>query len=613
MNMKIVPDTSVIIDGRITSKVEEGDYENANVLIPEAVLFELESMANRGQEKGMSGLEEIQEIRGLSNKDKIKLNFIGERPDIEDQKLSSQGEIDSIIRKIASEENALLVTSDKIQAEVAKAKGVKVEYLKPVLKEEEKGNKILDYFTKETMSVHLREGTKPTAKTGTPGDIKTKIIEEKIMDTETIQGIAHNIIENAELSSNGFIEVDKGGATVVQLDDIRIVIARPPFADGFEITAVRPVAKVDLEDYRLSKELKDRFTERQRGVLLAGSPGAGKSTLAQAIADYLKEGEFTVKTMEDPRDLQVGDEITQYSKLDGKMEDTGDLLLLVRPDYTIYDEVRKTPDFETFADMRLAGVGMIGVTHANRAIDALQRLIGRVELGMVPQVVDTIVFVEEAQIEKVYDIQYTVKVPEGMVEEDLARPVIEVKDFETGVSEYEVYSYGEQVVVMPIEDSKESKPVYQMAEKEIRKEINRHVSGHIEVEISSSNRVTVYIQDSEIPKLLGKNGEKISRIEQHLGMRIDVQPLTSQGDRSNYFGNKSGGERVNVVIGEEKIVIEAGKERTGKTVDLYSGNEYLSTVTVGQDGTIKIRKGTRVGQRILQDMNRGEDVKIMFA
>jgi ATPase len=45
--------------------------------------------------------------------------------------------------------------------------------------------------------------------------------------------------------------------------------------------------------------------------------------------------------------------------------------------------------------MRLAGVGMIGVVHATRAIDAIQRLIGRVELGMIPQVVDTVIFIDK--------------------------------------------------------------------------------------------------------------------------------------------------------------------------------------------------------------------------
>ena len=111
------------------------------------------------------------------------------------------------------------------------------------------------------------------------------------------------------------------------------------------------------------------------------TPGAGKSTFAQAVGEFLVDNDFAVKTMEKPRDLQVGPEITQYTELDGRMEKTADSLLMVRPDYTIYDEVRKTDDFEVFADMRLAGVGMIGVVHATRAIDALQRLVGRVRPG----------------------------------------------------------------------------------------------------------------------------------------------------------------------------------------------------------------------------------------
>ena len=106
--------------------------------------------------------------------------------------------------------------------------------------------------------------------------------------------------------------------------------------------------------------------------------------------------------MESPRDLQVGDEITQYAPLEKDMGKTADILLLVRPDYTIYDELRKTKDFRIFADMRLAGVGMIGVVHATRPIDAIQRIIGRVELGMIPSIVDTTIYIDEGQVAAIY-------------------------------------------------------------------------------------------------------------------------------------------------------------------------------------------------------------------
>jgi ATPase len=50
----------------------------------------------------------------------------------------------------------------------------------------------------------------------------------------------------------------------------------------------------------------------------------------------------------------------------------------------------------------------------------------------------------------------TVKVPHGMTESDLSRPVIQVKDFEGGQVEYELYSFGEEVVVIPVREVKAS-------------------------------------------------------------------------------------------------------------------------------------------------------------
>jgi ATPase len=69
---------------------------------------------------------------------------------------------------------------------------------------------------------------------------------------------------------------------------------------------------------------------------------------------------------------------------------------------------------------------------------------------MIPQVVDTVVMIDGGAIGKVYELTHTVKVPAGMREQDLARPVIEVRDFESGRVEYEIYKFGDEVVVLPI-------------------------------------------------------------------------------------------------------------------------------------------------------------------
>ena len=64
-------------------------------------------------------------------------------------------------------------------------------------------------------------------------------------------------------------------------------------------------------------------------------------------------------------------------------------------------------------------------------LDAVQNIIGKVELGMIPQIVDTIIFMSGGMVKKVYEIKLTVKVPHGITEADLARPLVEVRDFES--------------------------------------------------------------------------------------------------------------------------------------------------------------------------------------
>ncbi|PSH02325.1 MAG: ATPase, partial [Nanohaloarchaea archaeon QH_8_44_6] len=432
MTTKIVPDTSIMIDGELSDLIEEGEVKDVEIVIPEFVIDELENQANHGKEIGYKGIEELEKFQNL---DGINVSFTGRKPTTEEIEMAHHGRIDALIRDVAEEIEATLYTGDYVQYRIAQAKGVEVRFFE---KDDQLQFSLQDYFDDETMSVHLKEGDFPRAKKGFPGQFELEQIGEDVIEREEIDELISETVENAEMSDDGLVEMEGDGATVVQIGKFRVAITRPPFSDKAEITAVRPVAKVGLGDYNLSDELMERLDESAEGILIAGAPGHGKSTFAQALAEHYEAKNEVVKTMENPRDLDVGERITQYSELDGSMENTGDFLLLARPDYTIYDEVRKTRDFEVFSDLRLAGVGMVGVVHASKAVDAVQRLVGRVELGMIPEVCDTVIHVENAEVAKVYKIELTVKVPEGMMEEDLARPVIQISRFENGKPEYEV-------------------------------------------------------------------------------------------------------------------------------------------------------------------------------
>ncbi|ERH06920.1 MAG: ATPase, PilT family [Halonotius sp. J07HN4] len=351
--MTLVPDTSAVIDGRVSERIDSD--EGLTVLIPEAVVGELESQANAGYDSGWSGLEELQRLAELADEGDIGLRYVGRRANADEQDAASEGEVDAIIRDVAADNDATLLSSDIVQSEVAKAKGLEVVYVEPRVDGDD-GLPIADFFDEETMSVHLKTGTQPKAKRGALDGMSYKTIDETVSSETQMDEWADSIESLARSSSEGFIELSEPGMTIIQYEDYRIAVARPPFADGIEITAVRPIAKTTLDDYIFDDQLRDRLLEQERGVLISGSPGAGKSTFAQAVAEFLDDNEYAVKTMEKPRDLQVDDEITQYTALGGDMATTADSLLLVRPDYTIYDEVRKTEDFDVFADMRLAGV-----------------------------------------------------------------------------------------------------------------------------------------------------------------------------------------------------------------------------------------------------------------
>ncbi len=542
---KIVPDTSVIIEGLLSEKLNKDGIRTNEIIIHEAVIAELEHQANSGKAIGFLGLDEIKRIKLTSDEKGFRLSFKGVRPKPAEIRNASLGEIDSLIRQLAYDEDATLITSDKVQSEVALAKGMKSIYYK----RQEKGLrklKLEGFFDETTMSVHLRENVPPYAKKGMPGNWEFKELRKALLKQDEIQDMSREIIEDAKLRKDGFIEIERPCSTIVQLGSFRIVITKPPFSDGWEITAVRPVKRLNLNDYSLSEKLMKRITEQAEGILVAGSPGMGKTTFAQALSEYYADQNKIVKTVEAPRDLVLPEKITQYAISYGDAQEIHDILLLSRPDYTIFDEMRNTDDFKLFADLRLAGVGMVGVVHATSPVDAIQRFIGRVEMGVIPQVIDTVIFIKNGFINKVLSLKMTVKVPSGMTEADLARPVVVINDFETGKLQYEIYSYGDQTVVIPVQAGREKSGAQKLAEVSLIAEFQKY-SRNAEVEVLSDNKCIVYVPESDIARIIGKQGSTINKLEDKLGMSIDVKSLDEKNSGNNSSNNNKG-KKIKIVV-----------------------------------------------------------------
>ena len=382
-------------------------------------------------------------------------------------------------------------------------------------------------------TVFLKADCPPRVKRGTIGDLKLVEVEEHNdgnWDTLRVESLQEELVNLAETNnhrSDCFLEIDRKGCQVVQLGDLRIACAWPPFADAREITIVRPVAKLQISDYQLDPRLIERLSNHHRGVFICGRPGSGKTTLAQAIAEYLDNDLGTmVKTMESPRDLQLASRITQYAPLEGDLEKTAEIIFLVRPDFVIFDEVRRARDFEIFADVRLAGVGLLGVTHANSALEAIQRLIGKVELGLVSQVLDTILHVEAGKIQQVLELRMTVKAPTGM-QEELARPVIEVVEFPSGKITHEMFAFGSEIAVVPVDASSGGlSPVKSLARSALIQKIREWIGVESQIQFLNDSSANIYVPSNMISTLVGRGGENIRQLQDDLGgIALSVKSL----------------------------------------------------------------------------------------
>ena len=600
----LVADTSVIINGNLAEQIESGSIRDFEIIIPQAVFDELQSQASNRKEQGFIGLEQIQKLNRLSENYGLKIILKGSHPAIDDIKFAASGRIDALIIDIAKQNDATLYTSDNVQHLVAQAEDVQTVFLKPKIIREEL--EFLKFFDSTTMSIHLKENQFPLAKRGKPGEFLLTKIGEDLLTLDYLKMISSQILSATNITDSSTIEISKTGASVIQHDDYRIAITYPPFSESYEITIVHPTVKLSLNDYTISEPLMERLTDRAEGIVISGSPGSGKSTLASGLANFYHDQGKIVKTFESPRDLQVNAGITQYSKLDGSFDNTADILLLVRPDYTIFDEVRRREDFTTFSDLRLTGVGMVGVIHANSPLDAIQRFIGKIELGIIPNVLDTVVFVNNGDIEKVYDLELKVKVPTGMTESDLARPVIEIRNFENNVLEHEIYTFGEENVIVPVTKHGETVGIQKLAEDKIKDYFQKYDS-NVQVDILSENRVKVSVHEDCIASIIGRGGTNINEIEKFLKVHIDVVAKDSES-------LSLGSDDLPFSFSESKttLLLTVNREYTSMYTDIYVNNKFFASVRIGKKGQIKIPKRSDIGRNLLNSTSSKNDIQLFL-
>ncbi|MEM0482312.1 MAG: ATPase, partial [Nitrososphaerota archaeon] len=294
----LIPDELVITSRLMERWVLENGF-GSKVLVYSGILRSLEEKLRRGDEAGINAFKSLREACERAG---AALEIVDVEGGAEDLRTA--------LRTLAVNSGGEIVTSDPVTARLCEALSIKFRYLAP--------SKILDLekiFQGGVMSLHLKESVPLRVKKGVPGAWRFEELSARPMSREELELIIAQIMMDvySTLGRESFIEVEKGDTMIVQLRDFRIVITRPPLSDGLEVTVVRPIVRRSLEDYELHPSLMERLVEKAEGILVAGPPGMGKSTFAQALAEYYRSLGMVVKTIESPRDLQVSSEITQYS------------------------------------------------------------------------------------------------------------------------------------------------------------------------------------------------------------------------------------------------------------------------------------------------------------
>ena len=443
---------------------------------------------------------------------------------------------------------------------------------------------VLDhYFDEQTMSLHLKANRPILRKKGKPGERKPVIDPNEIMSKEALLALIDELFREVETREDAFLEINRELSKVLQVGPYRIVIVYAPLSDGIEMTVVRPVKKMTIEEYNLDPELFDLLRNKAQGILISGAPGSWKSTFAGALIDVYHQDNHIIKTIESPRDLMLNDDIVQYSFTYGSHDEVRDILLLSRPDYTIYDEVRNKPDFELYKDLRLTGIWLVGVIHATKPIDSIQRFIGSVEMGIIPQVIDTVLFIDKGNVAEVLQLELTAKVPDGMLSEELARPVIVVSSFLQKKSLYEIYTFGEQVVVMPIQTDEKGNPknpsknqvVSEYAKEGIQRKLSQALPCDFHIQIKGSE-LELYVPEYYKGKVIGKGGAGINGLEKEIWLRIHVKTF-AELPLLDVKVDIAGGNKKN-----EPLVIALPQEYANQTITLLVDDGLLYAKTNNQ-------------------------------
>ena len=445
---KVIPDTSVLINGALLRLIEAGEIRDCELIIPLAAVDELQAQASKGRDIGLRGLEEIKRIREVSGEKGIRIRFSGERPSLDDIRLARSGRIDALIRDVARAEGGVLYTSDYVQALVAEAEGIPVRYIEPYQRPEEPAYK--SYLRPDVVNLYLRDGERPYAEVLRDGRLEVVMLNDESCSEELLNEVLEEVMAVARVKEDADIIMLRPETVVLEMDDYRIKVAKPPLSDKMEAMIQRSILRLVPESDVIEPIIRECSSGR-RGVLVLNLDGVYSFPIAERVAVRLWEMGLDARII--GRARRVNSSAPYYGPLDGDLEKTLHLTLLSPPDYVIVDEAIDSRDLKLVKDARLAGVGVIAFKQSRSFEAAITSLIEVMSPPLLPRVIDTIILMKCSGVSETFHVSDSMKVPSGLSPESGIKYVIELT--RAGETVYEIYEVNGRPIISNIKELRE--------------------------------------------------------------------------------------------------------------------------------------------------------------
>ncbi|MEM2188317.1 MAG: hypothetical protein QXG35_03180 [Nitrososphaerota archaeon] len=445
---KIVPDTSVLINGALSRLIEASEIEDCELIIPLAVIDELQAQASKGKDIGLKGLEEIRRIREIAGEKNIRIRFSGERPSLDDIRLARSGRIDALIRDVARAEGGALYTSDYVQALVAEAEGIPVKYIEPYRRPEEPAYK--KYLGPDVVSLYLRDGMRPRADVLRDGRLETMILDDEPCDENLLNEVLEEVMAVARVRERADVIMLRPEAVILETGDYRIRIVKPPLSDRMEAVIQKNILDLVSED-AVIEPIVVEGSLRPRGILVLNLDGVYSFPIAEKIAEKLRERGLEARII--GRARRINASAPYYGPLDGDLEKTLHLALSSPLDYIIIDEVADSRDLKLVKDARLAGIGVIAFKRSKLINAALASLLEVVGPAILPQVIDEIVLVRCSGISEILSVSASIRAPSGLSPESGIRHVVDIS--RAGEKIYEIYEFDGRPIISDVREVRE--------------------------------------------------------------------------------------------------------------------------------------------------------------